>query len=624
MTSLSRMRQLSIVLLLIVLAVLSMPPTTKRKKMLSLSLKKARRTKKFKATIADRQEREPQDLSDLLNLSHDALNTSNECVDPDFDPESSMKSDSSFTTDKFCEEWLEQLSWEDKTSLGLFLSFQLLSLLNVSKYRAAELAGILVGKSVNAIITWQDAFFENGGTVVDHKQGHYQRSGVLWNCESLSRKATQHIRENASVKGSSNLTSHSFCEWVNEELLPNETLEPGFPRKISVETARKWMHEMGFEVQAAKKGSYVDGHERDDVVEYRKKFLRRMAALGFLNQSNAPTEEAKAALPMDLESPSSDTIDKTVIFFHDESTFQSNDDQSTFWGEKGTTVMRPKNKGAGIMVSDFIDEKNGYLRFTQEEYDLAKQSDPNIWMEARAFLEYGENREGYWNSEKFMNQIKMAVKIAEAKYPKCDNWRHVWIFDHSSCHSAMPDDALDVSKMNVNPGGKQRIMRDGFWDGKVQRMNYAIGIPKGLRVILEERGINTQGMNGNQMREILGEHEDFKNEKSLIERFLVEEKKHIVYFLPKFHPELNPIERVWAQSKKYARAHCKYSLPSLRRTIGPALDSVSPESIRKHFNKVRHYMFAYLEGLPGGLDLEKQVKRYKKAVKSHRRISDVQ
>lgn len=50
----------------------------------------------------------------------------------------------------------------------------------------------------------------------------------------------------------------------------------------------------------------------------------------------------------------------------------------------------------------------------------------------------------------------------------------------------MADDSLDVNKMNVNPGGKQRVMRDGFWDGNVQKMNYAIGIPKGLRVVLEE------------------------------------------------------------------------------------------------------------------------------------------
>ena len=107
-----------------------------------------------------------------------------------------------------------------------------------------------------------------------------------------------------------------------------------------------------------------------------------MFALGFLNEGNVPTEKAKAALPTDLESPSKEIIDKTVIFFHDESTFQSNDDQSTFWGEKGTTIMRPKSKGAGIMVSDFIDEHNGYLHLTQEEYDQAKQSDSNLWIEA--------------------------------------------------------------------------------------------------------------------------------------------------------------------------------------------------------------------------------------------------
>ena len=113
------------------------------------------------------------------------------------------------------------------------------------------------------------------------------------------------------------------------------------------------------------------------------------------------------------------------------------------------------------MVSDFIDEKSGYLSLTQEEYDRAKQIDPNIWIQARCYLEYehGESREGYWNSDRFMEQIKMAVKIAEIKYPKSENWKHVRVFDHSSCRAAMLD-ALDVNKMNVKPGGKQRIMRD--------------------------------------------------------------------------------------------------------------------------------------------------------------------
>ena len=92
-------------------------------------------------------------------------------------------------------------------------------------------------------------------------------------------------------------------------------------------------------------------------MESRIKFLKRMVALGFFNESNAPTETAKQSLPADLQCPPKEMLDKTVIFFHDESTFQANEDQSTFWGIKGTVVMKPKNKGSGIMVSDFIDEK---------------------------------------------------------------------------------------------------------------------------------------------------------------------------------------------------------------------------------------------------------------------------
>ena len=63
------------------------------------------------------------------------------------------------------------------------------------------------------------------------------------------------------------------------------------------------MHELGFSIIDAKKGTYVDGHEREDVMEYRGQFLRKMIGLGFLNRDNAPTPEAKLALPEDLETP---------------------------------------------------------------------------------------------------------------------------------------------------------------------------------------------------------------------------------------------------------------------------------------------------------------------------------
>ena len=70
-----------------------------------------------------------------------------------------------------------------------------------------------------------------------------------------------------------------------------------------------------------------------------RNFLRKMVGLGFLNRENAPTEEDKLALPSDLCAPPTDVVGKTVLLFHDESTFQANDDQPKLWGEKGTTVM---------------------------------------------------------------------------------------------------------------------------------------------------------------------------------------------------------------------------------------------------------------------------------------------
>lgn len=272
-----------------------------------------------------------------------------------------------------------------------------------------------------------------------------------------------------------------------------------------------------------------------------------------------PLKMQKKALPSDLEPPYSEQLNKTVIIFHDESTFQANDDQPTLWAEKGTSVMRPKSKGSGIMVSDFIEEKNGYVALSEEEYDKCKLSDKNAKMYERQLFEYWESKEGYWTSERFMSQIKEAVKIANFKYLKSEGWRVVWVFDHSSCHVAMAEHSLDMSHINVKPGRKQRVMRDGWWGGKPQKMVTAAGVSKGMKMVLEERGVNTSRMNADKMREVLGSHPDFKYEKSKIERYLTEECGHIMYMLPKFHCELNTIERVWAQSKRYTKAYCKYN-----------------------------------------------------------------
>lgn len=129
----------------------------------------------------------------------------------------------------------------------------------------------------------------------------------------------------------------------------------------------------------------------------------------------------------------------------------------------------------------------------------------------------------------------------------------------SSCHSAMSEDALDVSKWMSIPVANNILC--GMGGGMASRNPWTIVwvFQKGFHVILQEKGVSTHGMDANKMWEVLGNHPDFKFEKSHIEHF-IEEKGHMVYLLPKFHCEINPIEHVWAQAKDMhmptATIHC--------------------------------------------------------------------
>lgn len=104
------------------------------------------------------------------------------------------------------------------------------------------------------------------------------------------------------------------------------------------------------------------------------------------------------------------------------------------------------------------------------------------------------------------------MKIAALKYPTLTH-NVVFIFDQSSNHCAFSDDALNAKRMNVKPGGKQPVMRSTTWNGQRQVMVDGNGIPKGLKKVLEERGINTKKLTKEKMIAILSSHHDFKYEK---------------------------------------------------------------------------------------------------------------
>ena len=102
---------------------------------------------------------------------------------------------------------------------------------------------------------------------------------------------------------------------------------------------------------------------------------------------------------------------------------------------------------------------------------------------------------------------------------------------------------------------------------------------------------------------------------SIIESFLTD-KGHVALFLPKFHCELNPIERVWGEAKCYSRKYTNFTLQRLRNLLPDALDSVSTTTIRKYVRKARGYERAYAEGHHTGSEVERAVRLYK----SHLRV----
>lgn len=101
----------------------------------------------------------------------------------------------------------------------------------------------------------------------------------------------------------------------------------------------------------------MDGHERDDIVEYRQMvFLPRWKKLKpnlhAWTKDGTEEEVGKQPQPQWL-----------VVWFYDESTFYANDRQRKRWVHKSKkAVPRAKGKGASLMVADFVSADYAWLR----------------------------------------------------------------------------------------------------------------------------------------------------------------------------------------------------------------------------------------------------------------------
>lgn len=115
---------------------------------------------------------------------------------------------------------------------------------------------------------------------------------------------------------------------------------------------------------------------------------------------------------------------------------------------------------------------------------------------------------------------------------------------------------------------------------------------------------------------VFSELKAFKEELNKVEK-IFKRAGHMCIFLPRYHPELNAIERYWGYIKYLLRLYCEYSLPHMLKLIPGTLSGVPLGFIRAWSRVTWLYLEDYDDGLVDYLEC-----RDLKAWMTHRSSTD--
>lgn len=138
---------------------------------------------------------------------------------------------------------------------------------------------------------------------------------------------------------------------------------------------------------------------------------------------------------------------------HDKSIFSANDSCRKVWTLDGHGILRPGEKGKGIMVSDFFlpQSQLNLLSLPHEQKEQLARF--GVLLEAVTYFEYRKMEEGYWTEKHLLDQIiKKALSIMQNLYP---SYELSFMFDNAMSYSIYSKDILQVAYMNRGPGGQQ-------------------------------------------------------------------------------------------------------------------------------------------------------------------------
>ncbi|KAJ6483382.1 hypothetical protein C8R45DRAFT_788071, partial [Mycena sanguinolenta] len=148
--------------------------------------------------------------------------------------------------------------------------------------------------------------------------------------------------------------NHITAEKVVEFLSRPEIMEKhGITRKISVRTARRYLHALGYRYTELKKGQYTDGHEREDVVHERDNvYIPKIK-----NLQKRMQHYTRDGSPVIGPPPPGKRV---IIWYHDESIFYAHDRKRKSWYHKDASKLHKKGDGHSLMVADFVSVDFGW------------------------------------------------------------------------------------------------------------------------------------------------------------------------------------------------------------------------------------------------------------------------
>lgn len=279
---------------------------------------------------------------------------------------------------------------------------------------------------------------------------------------------------------------------------------------LSYDRTRRWLFDLGFHVDRRSGLFYNDGHEREDVVQHRERYIKELGELlprlvklsgdkvyailardpGFIST------EDQAVLGCTLKVVDGVQETPVVMLFHDESSFQASGHHfRQIWAPIGGRPegMREK-RGPFIMVTGWLSLCHG-LYFHElfdikeakhywRSEDMVRHCERYVQPQNR-FLPSSLFGRGRWRGlsdvlilgELLISEASCVVavhlcgRLVKKVKAELKAAHVVFVLDNSSGHSAYASDALIAANMNVGVGGFRKgapmKFRDGRWENKV-------------------------------------------------------------------------------------------------------------------------------------------------------------